>query len=80
MGVVVSTRGEGETQEGGSAGSCVAVEGGCSPREFSLLLRIETTGVTLTEVGVVPWLREEPWSVGKNENSCSMPRMILFWL
>lgn len=54
MGVVVSTRGEGETQEGGSAGSCVAVEGGCSPREFSLLLRMETTGVTLTEVGVVP--------------------------
>lgn len=80
IGVVFSTRGEGETEEAWSAGSCVAAEGGCSPREFSLLLRMEGIGATFTEVGIVVWLGREPWSAGKNEKSCSMPRIILFWL
>ena len=80
IGVVFSTRGEGETEEGGSAGTCVAAEGGCSPREFSLLLRMEGIGATFTLVGTVLWLGREPCSAGKNENNCSMPRMILFWL
>lgn len=79
MGVVFSTRGEGETEDACSAGSCEVAEGGCSPREVSLSLRIDGIGATFTEVGVV-WPGREPCSAGKNVNSCSIPRIILFWL
>ena len=81
MGVVFSTRGEGETEGGCPAGTCVAAAGGgWSPRECSLLPRTAGGGITATVAGGVFCIGRVPWSAGKKVNNCSMPRMILFWL
>lgn len=61
MGVVFSTRGEGETEGGGAPlGSCVADEtGGCSTRELSVLPRLAGRGATVTVLGMVFWIGRE---------------------
>lgn len=57
----------------------MVVEGGCLFCEFLLLFIMEIIGVMVIGVGIVVWFGREFCSIGKNENSCFMFCMILFW-